>query len=258
MVDDQEGDTLDKALAGQGKRYEEDIEEEGEGDAKKSNSEKRIPQGRLNKVEQSPNIEEYDNGLYIDKQEEGKRQLKVEITNLSQTIEHGTGLIWKQRRKKPTIYNAKALVPIFDIDVQMMNGEATVKVSCPKNGYPFGRVMLAWQEMKFDIHKLANQMQLCKLEGSFLGKVLGERYGRLDQDGSKKLRVSGGRTTLTVDKGLKDKYYGSRLFDLDDAVIKRLLVVKLLGASNSTSPERHNVSPYHHRTVATVTSARTV
>eukprot|EP01018_Ginkgo_biloba_P010471 Gb_28786 [translate_table: standard] len=70
----------------------------------------------------------------------------------------------QQQQVKPTIQNARTLDPISDIDVQMMNGEATVRVSCPKDSHPVGRVMLALQEMQLDIHhaniSTANEMIL--------------------------------------------------------------------------------------------------
>eukprot|EP00252_Welwitschia_mirabilis_P025067 TRINITY_DN7695_c0_g1_i2.p1 TRINITY_DN7695_c0_g1~~TRINITY_DN7695_c0_g1_i2.p1 ORF type:complete len:572 (+),score=94.84 TRINITY_DN7695_c0_g1_i2:481-2196(+) len=40
---------------------------------------------------------------------------------------------------------------ISEIDVHLANGEATVRVSCPKESHPAGKVMLALQKMQLDI-----------------------------------------------------------------------------------------------------------
>eukprot|EP01018_Ginkgo_biloba_P029384 Gb_08141 [translate_table: standard] len=61
MVDDQEGDTLDKALAGKAKVDEEAIEEEGESISKKNNNDKRI----LQVVEKDLLIQEKER-LYVE------------------------------------------------------------------------------------------------------------------------------------------------------------------------------------------------
>nr|WEX73757.1 bHLH transcription factor [Abies beshanzuensis] len=43
--------------------------------------------------------------------------------------------------------------PISDVDVQIVNGDAVVRVSCPRESHPVARVMLALQEMQLDVHQ---------------------------------------------------------------------------------------------------------
>uniref|UniRef100_A0A0C9QNE1 TSA: Wollemia nobilis Ref_Wollemi_Transcript_18624_2910 transcribed RNA sequence n=1 Tax=Wollemia nobilis TaxID=56998 RepID=A0A0C9QNE1_9CONI len=58
----------------------------------------------------------------------------------------------EQQQPKPSVQDGRNLDPISDIDVQIMSGEATVRVSCPKESHPVGRVMLALQRMQLDIN----------------------------------------------------------------------------------------------------------
>lgn len=65
----------------------------------------------------------------------------------------------KEKLQQPQLQQAKSNIqdgrivdPISDIDVQMMSGEATVRVSCPKESHPVGRVMLALQRLQLDVH----------------------------------------------------------------------------------------------------------
>lgn len=56
------------------------------------------------------------------------------------------------QQAKSNIQDGRIVDPISDIDVQMTSGEATVRVSCPKESHPVGRVMLALQRMQLDVH----------------------------------------------------------------------------------------------------------
>jgi len=42
---------------------------------------------------------------------------------------------------------------IFDVDVQIVNGDAVIRVTCPRESHPVARVMLALQEMQLDVQQ---------------------------------------------------------------------------------------------------------
>lgn len=58
----------------------------------------------------------------------------------------------QQQQFKSNVQDGRNIDPISNIDVQMMSGEATVRVSCPKESHPVGRVMLALQRMQLDVN----------------------------------------------------------------------------------------------------------
>ncbi|KAH9322890.1 hypothetical protein KI387_017529, partial [Taxus chinensis] len=58
----------------------------------------------------------------------------------------------QQQQLKPSVQEGRSLDTISNIDVQMMSGEATVRVSCPKESHPVGRVMVALQRMQLDVN----------------------------------------------------------------------------------------------------------